>query len=970
MIQISPEQEKNLRDRIAALQLKTGVVVTPELMKQLMVQLALKDPVTWGMTYRNLKGEPYRFELPVPLRDDPKFWNRHRPFLKQMLQDQAKNKCYEKSRQCGASESSVTEVLWFLSCHKATKAVYVFPTQQQMEDFSNSRIDPCLDESDYLRSLRGKTDNVKMKQIGSNSFLFMRSGQTSRAGEGVDADALFIDEKDRMSDKIEAAFEQSLSSSSYALLREFSTPTLPGMGVDKSFQASCQYHWFVKCDSGHWQTLSYDPSDGGNIKQLRDLDPAEEVVPPGSFALKCTHKGINGEECPSQIDRWNGEWVAAFDDHRKKTHAGYHINQLSCFEAGTPVLMADGTIKAIEDVKIEDCVITHKGRSRKVLWTIKKKTDNVFRLKTAIGKHTRVSGEHPYLVSRPKKHSTYTYLKFKPEDNIPVWVNVENIQTGDWLCYPKHKSLENVGDELCDLETARIIGLFAAEGWARRLEFGFCFHENEIELHEYVYRWLDARNITYRCVKNKDSRSFNIVASSKEYAKYFVDLCKTGAINKILPEWVFDMTRDKRMALLEGLIKGDGHFCYQNGKVSIGFSTISPHLAYGVQRLLAQDDIYAGISVIKYSEKNVEDYPPSWQRHNGNPKKWNDCYKLSVCYAESIIYLREKLNWLEVPLPNKKRGVGGGYKRWRVGDDYLYIRVVDKEHIKETIDVYNFEVEEDHSYIANSVAVHNCVWISIDAIMQQMRKYQFMDAFYNYVLGMPYSSNEGLISEEALKNCIDQTVEFPGFRRPVYNAVVAGIDWGRLNWCVVLGRRTDGKWEVCGLKYVSDHTDVLVAAKALGDYLRPFNPNYIVADFGYGRDRCMELQRQYPERVYACLYSSGRVTDTTFNPTWQESQFRVTVNRTAHLRWMLEFIKRRKVSFPGHLENYDKFFKHILNLALIHEEEEDPKTKETAIVERIGKKGDDHYAHAMAYAVLAAQKLTEGGGFFYEFLSA
>lgn len=591
MIQLNPEQEKNLKDRIAAIQLKTGIVMTPDVMKQLMVQLAVKDPVAWGMTYRNLKGEPYRFELPSSLRADPKLWNRHRPFLKQMLQDQAKNKCYEKSRQCGASESSVTEVLWFLSCHKATKAVYVFPTQQQMEDFSNSRIDPCLDESEYLKGLRGKIDNVKMKQIGSNSFLVMRSGQTSRAGEGVDADALFIDEKDRMSDKIEAAFEQSLSSSSFALLREFSTPTLPGVGVDKSFQASCQYHWHVKCESGHWQTLTYDPSDGGNIKQLRDLDPAEEVIPPGSFELRCTHKGFQGEGCPSKIDRWNGEWIATHDDHRKKTHAGYHINQLSC------------------------------------------------------------------------------------------------------------------------------------------------------------------------------------------------------------------------------------------------------------------------------------------------------------------------------------------------------------------------------------------VWISIDGIMQQMRKYQFMDAFYNYVLGIPYSSNEGLITEEALKACLDQTQTFPNFRRQTYNAVVAGIDWGRLNWCVVLGRRADGKWEVCGLKYVSDHTDVLVSAKALGEYLQAFNPNYIVADFGYGRDRCMELQRQYPERVYACLYSSGRATDTTFNPAWQEGQLRVTVNRTAHLRWMLEFIKRRKVVFPGRQDDYDKFFKHIMNLALIHEEEEDPKTKESTIVERIGKKGDDHYAHAMAYAVLAAQKLTHDGGFFYEFLA-
>jgi hypothetical protein len=579
---MTPEVEQRLKDRIAELQLKYNIVLSPQDIKKVSIELAKQDPVTWGMTYRMLRGEPYRFSLPESLRTDEHLWVKHRPFLKQMLADQAQNKCYEKSRQCGASESSVTEVLWFLDTHPSTKAMYVFPTFQQMQDFANSRIKACMQETKYLQALQGEIDNVGLKQIGKNSFLFMRSGQTSRLGEGVDADALFVDEKDRMSDKIEAAFEQSLSSSRYKLLREFSTPTLPGVGVDKSFQASCQYYWFVKCASGHWQTLDMD-----NIQQNNELDITAEIVPPGTYSLKCTHQ-TNGVPCVSQINRWDGTWIPKYDDHRRKTHTGYHINQLSC------------------------------------------------------------------------------------------------------------------------------------------------------------------------------------------------------------------------------------------------------------------------------------------------------------------------------------------------------------------------------------------VWLPIDKIMQQKLKYRFADIFSNYVLGMPYASNEGLITQDQLMSALDQTRNFPNMRKPEYSAIVVGIDWGYINWCIVMGRRLDGRWEICGFHYCKDDSNPYNVARTMADYIRPFNPQVIVADLGYGRDRCMELLNIFPDKVFACSYVADK--SKQFQPLWNEGQFRVSVDRTAHLRNMLQGIKTRRILFPGQPDTYQLIWKHLLNLALIHVEEEDPDNPDPVIIERIGHKGDDHFAHAMAYAALAAERLTQGGTLSWEFL--
>lgn len=571
-----------IQNKIQQIQKKYNIVLEPETIKKLVLELEKDQPSIWGMLHRSLKGKPYRFLISPSEYAERIAKVQHRPFLIKMLDDQTNKKCIQKSRQAGVSENAVTELVWFLKTHPRTKAVYTFPSKPQMEDFSNSRVQPAFDENEYMRSLLTGINNVSNKQIGDGSFLLMRSAATGRLGEGIDADVAFFDERDRMDEKIEAAFSQSLSASAYGYLREFSTPTLPGKGINKMFQSSCQYRWFVRCESGHAQTLTYPD----NIGFYHDMDMGLDYVEPGTCYFKCNHKDSHGVECSSEINRWKGEWVAAYPE-RAKDIAGFHINQLSC------------------------------------------------------------------------------------------------------------------------------------------------------------------------------------------------------------------------------------------------------------------------------------------------------------------------------------------------------------------------------------------VWITADDIMNNFKKYRFLDLFYNYVLGEIYADSNSLMTEELLISCLDTTRGFVGQRKDNYVSVTAGIDWGYLNWCVVLGKRIDGKYEVCGIKWVEDNKDVLIAAKEIGSYLAQFRPDLIVADLGYGRDRCMELQRQYPERVFACSYTNT-VNDKTFNPIWTAGQSRVSVNRTAHLRNMTYAIKNKKLIFPGLYENYDTMFKHILNLVPLHEELEDSTKEDVVIVEKIDKKGPDHLSHALAYAILAMEKIS-GEGFAYIF---
>lgn len=241
-------------------------------------------PSVWSQVYTRLRGRPYRFEEcfsnktldlrkphEIPRGDKNIGLRGQRQFLQIMLDDQHPHKAEQKSRQCGATENEVRERLWFADVHPFTKQVYVFPTFDQVADFSKTRMEEVMKDSPYVRdrmgfdALTGKkkpdenpVDNVRLRRMG-NSFIFFRSGHTAKAGEGIDCDCVTFDEIDRMNPYVTVAFNETLSSSAFGWRRDVSTPSLPGVGVNASFQKSDQRHWVMQCPHcNHYFDLLHD----------------------------------------------------------------------------------------------------------------------------------------------------------------------------------------------------------------------------------------------------------------------------------------------------------------------------------------------------------------------------------------------------------------------------------------------------------------------------------------------------------------------------------------------------------------------------------------------------------------------------------------------------------------------------------------------------------------------------------------
>lgn len=291
--------------------------------------LAKTRPSAWSMYNRSIKGAPYIFNVAglidkmdpqAAKRERMQLLLRHRPFLVQPLNDMHPHKVYKKGRQVGVSELSVTEVLWFLDAHPNTKWMYTFPREKQLTDFSTTRINEAMEESPRMRHLFGVPNQTFLKKVGESSFLMLRSAWESNLGEGVDADGVTFDEKDRMKDGIEVAFRESLTSSKYGLLREVSTPTLPGRGVDASFMHSDQMEWHVRCTKcSMWQTIEYPE----NVLQMMDLGPGIKELPEGAYEYKCRK-----EKCRGNLDRVHGYWVAKYPS--RGNIRGYLIPQTIC----------------------------------------------------------------------------------------------------------------------------------------------------------------------------------------------------------------------------------------------------------------------------------------------------------------------------------------------------------------------------------------------------------------------------------------------------------------------------------------------------------------------------------------------------------------------------------------------------------------------------------------------------------------
>lgn len=392
-----------------------------------------------------------------------------------------------------------------------------------------------------------------------------------------------------------------------------------------------------------------------------------------------------------------------------------------CFPAKSLIKTEKG-FHNIEDIQVEQKVLTHKGRFMPVVRTLwRPYKGDMIDIKTRKSNQTvSLTTEHEVYVIRTKnclhksrgtricqwrcskKYCPRFYLNYKIEELpasqlsindyllYPVNQEVKNIEVSDLNKY-YNRRVSNYGPDIDEIPTTikvdekflKLIGYYIAEGSNHRayIRFSLGNHEKKFaaeikNLIEKIFG-VEAR-IHYR--KKGKRTGIEISACNSKLSNIFENLCGLHAENKHIPFEFQYLSPEKQRIILEAIYKGDGYEgrvakCKKDRRYK-AITTISLILAEQIRDILLR----LGKSPGFYVEKEKNDKRNVYHK-TAFTVRWQEEYLLN--FSQFYQHPKEKVLYWLCP-----------------------IREIKKRHFEG--DVYNLTVAKDHSYMTPNFVVGNC----------------------------------------------------------------------------------------------------------------------------------------------------------------------------------------------------------------------------------------------------------------------
>ncbi len=384
-----------------------------------------------------------------------------------------------------------------------------------------------------------------------------------------------------------------------------------------------------------------------------------------------------------------------------------------CHPAGTMIYTTNG-VKKIENIEVNDKVYTHNGNYKNVYELFEKKyTGDLITIKSRRNEDVTITETHPLYIKR---------------NDCFHWILGKDIIKGDFLTQRipnetetpltldiKYKTLtnENSYELLAELDLFRLLGYWLAEGSLASGNKGsngklcpkkkglykyyrvdFSFHKDE---HEYIF---DVCNLMKKyfnvssIIRNfENNNEVSVSFKTRKGYEFFLKYCNELSYNKNIP-YEFVHYKEKYLKeLIKGYWRGDGTNDFQ----SVSIATTSENLANKFRLILSRFGISPNI-LIRTPDKHVGSII-----NNKLIEAKHNLYTLQ-CYGKNAELFS---NLLEEKWGKKEDRVITEY----ISKDSKYLLHEITDIISEKVNdfkVYNFEVEDDHSYHANGIASHNC----------------------------------------------------------------------------------------------------------------------------------------------------------------------------------------------------------------------------------------------------------------------
>ena len=236
------------------------------------------------------------------------------------LEEDAPQQCFIKGAQIGASEINVLKTLHGHIHEKYPQgSLYLFPTRDDVKDFSKSRFDPLIEQNPFIGAYVQNTDAQNIKKVG-RGFLYLRGARSTKTVGGtkksssqlksISVDRVVFDEFDEMEESMIELAQYRVAHSSIKELIYLGTPTIPDYGMDRMYKSSDQRVWMLECPScGKESSLDLEFPD--SIRRRID----------GTAYRACIH-------CLAEVHPGKGRWVAQYPS-KSDSMIGWWISQLN-----------------------------------------------------------------------------------------------------------------------------------------------------------------------------------------------------------------------------------------------------------------------------------------------------------------------------------------------------------------------------------------------------------------------------------------------------------------------------------------------------------------------------------------------------------------------------------------------------------------------------------------------------------------
>lgn len=414
--------------------------------------------------------------------------------------------------------------------------------------------------------------------------------------------------------------------------------------------------------------------------QVKVWEEAKAAIAQDYCIAVCSDQGFANKRDANGVARASGSWA-------------------HCVPYGT--MISTQIPKPCQDVRTGDMVVGHDGRLHAVRQVhVREYDDDLVTLKIDGMVPTSFTLHHPVLVYRPMRaHGT----KFPPglalavysggkyaalvdryaawEAGNPVWLAAEEVMDGDYVLSPKLKGSSDVQMPLWATAAPRsrnlpvwsaptddlawLSGLYIADGNAvAGHRVIITLGKSETASVERACRAWRSLGLSPRLIE-KDTFT-RVIVDSAVVADSFREWFGTTSADKHIPEFLYHGWNMK--AVLDGITDGDG--CVAAKGKGYAITTTSNRLALQVHQLLLT---HGERPAMQCQPRNGGEFPnaaPAW----------------TVTWQPSTANSR--------------------MRHW--GDYYLMpVRAVSRSRY--TGLVWNYEIDEVHTYLTNNIVSHNCM---------------------------------------------------------------------------------------------------------------------------------------------------------------------------------------------------------------------------------------------------------------------